>query len=489
MNGFRFVVYHERFLVVMNTRLETDSMGQMTVPADSLYGASTQRAVLNFPISGRLVPPPVIHAFGLIKWAVARTHAELGILAQDKAALIEQAALEVAAGKLDVYFVLDIYQTGSGTSTNMNVNEVIANRVCQIAGTPLGSKEPVHPNDHVNLGQSSNDTFPTAMHVAVAQELNRRLLPALEALQASLEKKSVEFWDVLKIGRTHLMDATPVRLGQEFGGYARQAELAATRVHKALNGLMELPLGGTAVGTGLNSHPEMPKRAIALIEEQTGLPFHEAKNHFEAQSAKDALVEVSGQVKTIATSLFKIANDLRWLASGPQCALGEITLPAMQPGSSIMPGKVNPVICESLMQVCARVIGNDATVTWCAVCGSSFELNVMMPALAAALLESIELLTNAVTLLHACCVDGIVANEARCTGFIEHSLAMITGLSSKIGYDKAAEIAKESASSGIPLRRLCLDRLSELGLREDELNEALDPARMCEPDAAKKSHG
>lgn len=466
----------------MNTRTETDSMGQMEVPAEALYGASTQRAVLNFPVSGRCVPLPVIHAYGLIKWAVARVHEELGLLPQDNAALIEQAALEVAEGRHDAHFVIDIYQTGSGTSTNMNVNEVVANRACQIVGRPLGAKDPVHPNDHVNMGQSSNDTFPTAVHIAVAQELNRRLLPELETLQHSLAAKAEEFWEVLKIGRTHLMDATPVRLGQEFKGYARQAELAVIRVHKALNALMELPLGGTAVGTGLNSHPEMPARAIPLLAEKTGLPFKEAQDHFEAQSAKDALVEASGQLKTVATSLFKIANDLRWLSSGPQCAIGEIMLPATQPGSSIMPGKVNPVMCESLMQVCARVMGNDITVTWCAANGN-LELNVMMPALAAALLESIELLTNATSLFATRCVSGIVANQERCTSFIEHSLAMVTGLNSKIGYDKAAEIAKQSAKTGTPVRELCLQRLAELGITEAELNEALDPARMTTPDA------
>jgi len=467
----------------MNKRIETDSMGELSVPAEALYGASTQRAVLNFPVSGRCVPLPVIHAYGLIKWAAALVHQELGLLPQDKAALIEQAALEVAEGRHDAQFVIDIYQTGSGTSTNMNVNEVISNRACQIAGKPLGSKAPVHPNDHVNMGQSSNDTFPTAIHLAVALELHHRLLPALHALQQSLATKAGEFWDVLKIGRTHLMDATPVRLGQEFKGYARQAELAVARLHTAIRATMELPLGGTAVGTGLNGHPEMPVRAIALIAGKTGLPFYEAYDHFEAQSAKDGLVEVSGQLKTIATSLFKIANDLRWLSSGPQCALGEISLPATQPGSSIMPGKVNPVMCESLMQVCARVMGNDTTVTWCAASGN-LELNVMMPALAAALLESIELLTSATTLFTTRCVDGIVANRERCTSFIEHSLAMVTGLNSKIGYDKAAEIAKRSAQTGTPVRQLCLERLKELGITEAELNEALDPARMCRPDAA-----
>ncbi len=467
----------------MSTRIEKDSMGEMPVPADALYGASTQRAVLNFPVSGRPVPYPVIHAYGLLKGAVARVHAELGILDKAKANLIEQASQEVADGKLDAHFVLDIYQTGSGTSTNMNANEVISNRICQIAGKPIGAKDPVHPNDHVNMGQSSNDTFPTAMHVAVAQELNKKLLPALEALHQSLEKKATEFWDVLKIGRTHLMDATPVRLGQEFKGYARQAELAVDRTHKALNAIMELPLGGTAVGTGLNCHPDMPAKAIALLAEKTGIPFREAKDHFEAQSAKDSLVEASGQLKTIAVSLFKIANDIRWLSSGPQCAIGEIAIPATQPGSSIMPGKVNPVMCESLMQVCARVIGNDATVTWCGANGN-LDLNVMMPALAAALLESIELLTNASTIFRTRCVDGIVAKKERCNDLIEYSLAMVTGLNSKIGYDKAAEIAKLSAKTGTPVRKLCMERLKELGITEAELTEALDPARMCAPDAS-----
>lgn len=468
----------------MSTRTETDSMGEMSVPADALYGASTQRAVLNFPVSGRPVPLPIIHAYGLIKWAVAQVHQELGLLPPDKAALIQQAALEVAEGRHDAQFVIDIYQTGSGTSTNMNVNEVISNRASQLAGRPLGARDPVHPNDHVNMGQSSNDTFPTALHLAVAQQLQHRLLPALETLHTALAAKAVEFWDVLKIGRTHLMDATPVRLGQEFKGYARQAELSASRVHKALNAIMELPLGGTAVGTGLNGHPEMPARAIALLAETTGLPFHGAQDHFEAQSAKDALVEAGGQLKTIATSLFKIANDLRWLSSGPQCAIGEIMLPATQPGSSIMPGKVNPVMCESLMQVCARVIGNDATVTWCAANGN-LELNVMMPALGAALLESIDLLANVTSLFSERCVRGITANRDRCTSFIEHSLAMVTGLNAKIGYDKAAEIARLSARTGTPVRKLCLERLAELGLTEASLNEALDPISMTKPDAAR----
>ena len=467
----------------MSTRIEKDSMGEMTVPKEALYGASTQRAVLNFPVSGQLIPGAVIHAYGLIKWAAARANHSLGLLPEDKAALIEQAALEVAEGKLDCHFVLDIYQTGSGTSTNMNVNEVISNRACQIAGKPLGAKDFIHPNDHVNMGQSSNDTFPSAIHMAVAQELGGRLLPVLEKLQAALVQKGDEFWDVLKIGRTHLMDATPLRLGQEFKGYASQIEHSVGRIHKALDAVVELPLGGTAVGTGLNRHPDFPGKAISMLAEKTGIAFFEAKDHFEAQAAKDSLMEVSGQLKTIATSLFKIANDIRWLGSGPQCAIGEISLPATQPGSSIMPGKVNPVICESLMQVCARVFGNDATVTWCAAAGSNFELNVMMPALAASLLESIELLANASGVFCERCVDGIEASKQRCHELIESSQAMVTGLVSRIGYDKAAIIAKESERTGITVRQLCLDRLDELGMTETELNEALDPSRMSAPDA------
>lgn len=466
----------------MTTRTETDNMGEMSVPKEALYGASTQRAVLNFPVSGQVIPSSIIHAYGLIKWAAARVNGELGLLPKDKSDLIEQAALEIAEGKLDAHFVLDIYQTGSGTSTNMNVNEVISNRACQIAGKPIGAKEPIHPNDHANMGQSSNDTFPTAVHLAVAQELSGKLLPSLKKLQTALKQKGTDFMDVLKIGRTHLMDATPVRLGQEFHGYARQIEQSVDRVHKAIKTLAELPLGGTAVGTGLNRHPDFPSRAIRLLAERTGIPFREAKDHFEAQSAKDSLVEVSGQLKTIATSLFKIANDIRWLSSGPQCAIGEIALPATQPGSSIMPGKVNPVMCESLMQVCARVFGNDATITWCATAGSNFELNVMMPALGAAMLESISLLTASSQLFHERCVEGITARKERCTELIESSLAMATGLIPKLGYDRAVIIAKESARTGITVRKLCLDGLDELGITIDELNEALDPARMCAPD-------
>lgn len=455
-------------------------MGEMEVPAQALYGASTQRAVLNFPVSGQRVPPSVIYAYGLIKRAAAQANAELGLLAPEKARVISLAAQEVAEGKLDDHFVLDVYQTGSGTSTNMNVNEVVANRACQLLGKPIGDRSAVHPNDDVNLGQSSNDTFPTALHVAAAQRVKASLLPALHVLQQTLADKAEAFWPVIKIGRTHLMDATPVRLGQEFKGYARQVELSQSRLGQALGAVLELPLGGTAVGTGLNRHPRFPELAIALLQSWTGLPFRMAADAFEAQSARDALVELSGQLKTVAVSLFKIANDIRWLSSGPQCALGEIQLPAVQPGSSIMPGKVNPVMCESLMQVCARVFGNDATVTWCAASGN-LELNVMMPALGHALLESVELLASAVRLFEARCIRGLKANEERCQGFIEQSLALVTGLNARIGYDKAAALAKESLATGQTVRQVALQRLGELGITEAELTQALDAERMCEP--------
>lgn len=460
-------------------RIEKDSMGEMPVPANALYGASTQRAVLNFPVSGRGFDRSMIRAMGLIKWAAAKVNKELGWVPPEKCDLIEQVAEEVIEGKHDVHFVVDIFQTGSGTSTNMNANEVIANRCSQLAGTPIGSKDPVHPNDHVNQGQSSNDTIPTAIHIATAESLKNTLLPQLEGLATSLRKKAEEFHDVLKIGRTHLMDATPVRLGQEFGGYARQVELAVDRTHKAIKAVMELPLGGTAVGTGLNCHPLFPGKAIALIADKTGLPFREAVDHFEAQSAKDALVEASGQLKTIATSLFKIANDVRWLGSGPRCGIGEILLPSTQPGSSIMPGKVNPVMSEALMQVAAQVIGNDATVTWAAANGN-FELNVMMPVLADNLLQSINLLANASKIFRERCVDGIVANEKRCNELIEYSMSMVTSLAPIIGYDTAAQIAKKSVETGKTVRQLC----EEMNvLPADQLAAALDPASMTEPSA------
>src|SRR6202166_5105373 len=370
------------------TRMERDSMGEMSVPASALYGASTQRAVLNFPISDYRFSRPFIRALGLIKWAAAQANHDLGLLDAHRASLIVQAAEEVADGKLDEHFPIDIFQTGSGTSTNTNANEVIANRSAQLAGKPIGSREPVHPNDHVNMGQSSNDVIPSAIHISAAEQLKNRLVPALDKLHGALAAKTKEFWDIIKIGRTHLMDATPVRLGQEFSGYAQQVAYGKTRAEKAIEVLRELALGGTAVGTGLNRHVDLPKKIMHHLEQRTGIAFYEAKNHFEAQGSKDAVVETSGQLKTIATSLFKIANDIRWLGSGPRCGIGEIQLPATQPGSSIMPGKVNPVMCESVMMVCAQVFGNDTAITWAGANGN-FELNVMMRELGTVFLNSL----------------------------------------------------------------------------------------------------
>ncbi|MGZ5504200.1 MAG: class II fumarate hydratase, partial [Chthoniobacterales bacterium] len=378
-------------MTVAKTRMERDSMGEMSVPAHALYGASTQRAVLNFPVSGYRFSRPFIRALGLIKWAAAQANHDLGLLDAHRSALIVQAAEEVIEGKLDEHFPLDIFQTGSGTSTNTNANEVISNRACQLGGKEIGAKDPVHPNDHVNMGQSSNDVIPSAMHVSAAEQLKSCLMRELVKLQTALEDKAKEFDRIIKIGRTHLMDATPVRLGQEFGGYAQQVAYARERAQKAIDVLQELALGGTAVGTGLNRHHEFPAKVMRHLEARTGIAFREAKNHFEAQGGKDAVVEASGQLKTIAVSLFKIANDLRWLGSGPRCGIGEIQLPATQPGSSIMPGKVNPVMCESTMMVCAQVFGNDGAVTWAGANGN-FELNVMMPVMTHNLLESIRLL-------------------------------------------------------------------------------------------------
>ena len=459
------------------SRTEKDSMGEMLVPETALYGASTQRAVLNFPVSGYRFSRPFIRALGLIKWAAAQANHDLGLLDATRSALIVQAAEEVVEGKLDEHFPLDIFQTGSGTSTNMNANEVIANRSCLLAGKGIGAREPVHPNDHVNMGQSSNDVIPTAIHVSAAEELRNHLLPALERLQTELEGKAKEFWEIIKIGRTHLMDATPVRLGQGFGGYAQQIAYARERAQKAIDVLTELALGGTAVGTGLNRHQEFPAKVMRHLQQRTGIEFREAKNHFEAQAAKDAVVEASGQLKTIAVSLFKIANDIRWLGSGPRCGIGEIQLPATQPGSSIMPGKVNPVISESTMMVCSQVIGNDACITWAGANGN-FELNVMMPVMAHNLLESIRLLANVCDILTEKAVRGIVANEERCRELVELSMAMVTSLAPRIGYDRAAEIAKESAKTGRTVREICREKKV---LPEAELNAALDPVAMTEP--------
>jgi fumarate hydratase, class II len=461
----------------MQTRPEKDSMGIMEVPSDALYGATTQRAVLNFPVSGYRFGRPFIRALGLIKWAAAQANRDLGRLDEERTRLIVQAAEEVIEGTLDKHFPIDIFQTGSGTSTNMNANEVIANRVSQLAGKPIGSKDPVHPNDHVNMGQSSNDVIPSAIHIAVGESIRNDLMTALEHLQHGLEAKTLEFWDIIKIGRTHLMDATPVRLGQEFSGYAKQVEHGKLRAGNAIAAVEELALGGTAVGTGLNSHPEFSGRVMGYLWNRTGVAFREARNHFEAQGAKDGLVEASGELRTIAVSLFKIANDIRWLGSGPRCGIGEIQLPATQPGSSIMPGKVNPVICESVMQVSAQVFGNDTAVCWGGANGI-LELNVMMPMMAHNILESVRLLANVVRAFQDKCVSGITANRERCNQLVEYSMAMVTSLAPIIGYDRAAEIAKESAKTGKTVREICLERRI---LPETELTHALDPIEMTKP--------
>ena len=459
------------------TRTEKDSMGQMSVPESALYGASTQRAVLNFPVSGWRFSRPFIRALGLLKWAAAQANHDLGLLDAERSALIVQAAEEVVEGKLDEHFPLDIFQTGSGTSTNTNANEVIANRCSQLSGKPIGAREPVHPNDHVNMGQSSNDVIPSAIHISGAEQFQHCLIPALEKLGGALAAKATEFHDVIKIGRTHLMDATPVRLGQEFGGYAQQVRSGKRRAEQAIAALQELALGGTAVGTGLNRHLKFPAKVMRHLEQRTGIAFREAENHFEAQGAKDGVVEASGHLKTIAVSLFKIANDLRLLGSGPRCGIGEIQLPATQPGSSIMPGKVNPVICESVMMVCSQVVGGDTTITWAAGNGN-LDLNVMMPVMAHNLLESIRILGNAADIFADKCVSGIVANRERCQELVELSMAMVTSLAPKIGYDRAAEIAKESAKTGKTVRQICREKKV---LPEAELNAALDPVAMTEP--------
>ena len=457
-------------------RIERDSMGEVRVPARAYYGAQTQRAVENFPVSGLRFPPTFIRALGMIKLCGARANLDLGLLDRRIAEAVIKAAQEVVAGTWNGEFVVDIFQTGSGTSTNMNANEVIANRAIELLGGQIGSKQPVHPNDHVNLGQSSNDVIPTAIHVAALQEIERELLPSLRRLHQVLLAKAGEFDRVVKIGRTHLQDATPVRLGQEFGGYARQVELGILRIERTRPSLQELALGGTAVGTGINTHAEFPARVIQQLAKMTGLPLTEAKDHFAAQASLDAVVEASGALKTVAVSLTKIANDIRWLGSGPRCGIGEIVLPAIQPGSSIMPGKVNPVIPEAVIQVAAQVISNDACITMGGQ-GGYFELNVMMPVTAYNLLQSIALLASVSRVFVDKCLTGIRADEARCAELIEQSLAMCTALAPVIGYDAAAKIAKESHETGKTVRQVALEHRI---LPEEELNRILDPWRMTE---------
>ena len=443
----------------MEYRTERDTMGEMRVPADALYGAQTQRAVENFPISSLRFQRPFIRALGLIKSAAARINGRLGEIPPELAAAIEKAADAVAAGDHDAQFVIDIFQTGSGTSTNMNANEVIGH----LAGA--------HPNDHVNRGQSSNDVIPSAMHVSAAMLVTEELLPAMEELAGALRKKSIEFRDIVKIGRTHLQDAVPMTLGQEFSGYAAQVEKCLLRVQAALDGLYELALGGTAIGTGLNAVPGFASAVIAELGIRTGLPFREASNHFEAQAGKDAVSFLSGALKTYAVSLTKIANDIRWLASGPRGGLGELKLPETQPGSSIMPGKVNPVIAESLLMACAQVIGYDATITWCCAAGN-FELNAMMPVMAYDLLESIALLAAGSRNFSRRAIEDLQPDIERASGFVEQSLAMCTVLAPVIGYEKAAAIAKEAYKTGRTVRDVAREKS---GVPEDRLTELLDP--------------
>ncbi len=459
------------------TRTERDTMGELEVPADAYYGVQTARAIENFPISELRFPRAFLRALGLIKWAAGGVNQSLSLLDKKRAGAIQAASREVIEGRWDREFPVDIFQTGSGTSTNMNANEVIANRASELMGGSRGSKT-VHPNDHVNLGQSSNDVIPTAIHVAAAETLQTRLIPALTRLHRALGRKAREFDKLVKIGRTHLQDATPIRLGQEFGGYARQIELGIDRAQRALDVLSEVALGGTAVGTGLNTHPKFASKVMALVSRETSCRFREAVNHFEAQSAQDSLVEVSGELRTIAVSLMKISNDVRWLGSGPRCGLGELVLPETQPGSSIMPGKVNPVIAESVTMVAAQVIGNDTTIVIGGQAGN-FELLVMLPVMAHNLLQSIEILASASENFSARCIEGLSANEARCRESIEHSLAMCTALAPEIGYDAAAQIAKEAYRTGKTVREVARVRRV---LPDSRLSTLLDPWRMTSAD-------
>ncbi|HVS14630.1 MAG TPA: class II fumarate hydratase [Thermoanaerobaculia bacterium] len=457
-------------------RIETDSLGEVEVPAAAYWGAQTERARRNFPVSGERMPARLVRAMAMIKAEAAVVHGASGALADEVASAIRRAAEEVAAGEHADQFPVDVFQTGSGTSTHMNLNEVIANRASELLGGERGAKRLVHPNDHVNLGQSSNDVVPTAIHVAAYGALSEGLRPALEALGDSLEGKARVLDDVVKIGRTHLQDAVPVRLGQEISGWAQQIRNGIARLDATLPRLAELALGGTAVGTGLNAPPGFADEVIARLAARTGHPFVPAPNRFEALAARDAAVEVSGALRTVAVSLTKIANDLRWLSSGPRCGIGEITLPSLQPGSSIMPGKVNPVIPEAVAMVAARVIGNDAAIAWAGASGN-FELNVMMPVIARDLLQSIELLAGSCRLFAERCVDGLEANRERAAELVERSLAMVTALAPRIGYDRAAGIAKEAFTSGRTVRAVA----REQGVLSDEEIEAvLDPWSQTE---------
>jgi fumarate hydratase class II len=473
-------------------RVERDSMGEVKVPARAYYGAQTQRAVENFPVSGQPLPARLVRALGLVKVAAAAANRDLGKLKPDLAEPIVRAAREVAEGKHDAEFPIDVYQTGSGTSSNMNANEVISNRAIELTGGNRFEKQkPIHPNDHVNMGQSTNDMFPTAIHVAAGLAIQKELLPALERLQRVLADKAKRWDDIIKIGRTHLADATPIRLGQEFSGYARQLELSGERARRALEAVRELPAGGTAVGTGINTHPRFGARVAEVLAQETGVPFVEARNHFEANANRDGLVECSAELRTIAVSLFSVANNIRWLGSGPRCGFFEVMLPDRQPGSSIMPGKVNPVMCESLMQVAARVIGNDQAIAFAGATGGQFELNIMMPVMGQVILESIHLLASGVNAFVEFCAQDMEANREQCQRQVEQSLAMVTSLNPLIGYDAAAAVAKEAFKTGKTVRELCLEKMRAGTLRkkdggaavqEAELKAALDPRGMTEPE-------
>ncbi len=473
-------------------RIEKDSMGDVKVPAQAYYGAQTQRAVENFPISGQPLPPRLVRALGLVKVAAAVANRDLGKLKADLAEPIIKAAHEVAAGKRDDQFPIDVYQTGSGTSSNMNANEVISNRAIELTGGDrFEAKKKIHPNDHVNMGQSTNDMFPTAIHVAVGVAIQKELLPALDRLRGVLADKA-EQWDaIIKIGRTHLADATPIRLGQEFSGYVRQLELARERARRGLEAVAELPAGGTAVGTGINTHPKFGAAVAKVLAQETGVPFVEAKNHFEANANRDGLVECSGQLRAIAVSLFSVANNIRWLGSGPRCGFYEVMLPDRQPGSSIMPGKVNPVMCESMMQVCAKVLGNDQTVAFSGATGGQFELNIMMPVMGLCTLESVQLLASCTNAFVDFCALEMEANRPACEKQVEWSMAMVTSLNPLIGYDQAAAVAKEAFKAGKTVRDLCLEKIragtlkkkdGAAAVKESELSAALDPRGMTEPE-------
>jgi fumarate hydratase class II len=475
-----------------DVRIERDSMGEVKVPARAYYGAQTQRAVENFPISGQPLPARLVRALGLVKVAAALANRDLGKLKPDLAEPIIRAAREVAEGKLADQFPVDVYQTGSGTSSNMNANEVISNRAIELTGGDrFDKKKPIHPNDHVNMGQSTNDMFPTAIHVAAGVALEQELHPALRRLYSVLADKAKQWDDIIKIGRTHLADATPIRLGQEFSGYARQLERCLHQTEAAKSAVLELPAGGTAVGTGINSHPQFGKRVAEVLARETGIPFVEARNHFEANASRDGLVECSGLLRSIAVALFEVANNIRWLGSGPRCGFYEVMLPDRQPGSSIMPGKVNPVMCESLMQVAARVIGNDQATAFAGATGGQFELNIMMPVMGLAVLESVQLLASAVNAFVDFCALEMEANRAQCERQVEQSLAMVTSLNPLVGYDAAAAVAKEAFKTGKTVRALCLEKLragtlkkkdSGAAVQEAELKAALDPRGMTEPE-------